>query len=188
MRAHFPEVQKPFRYEGPDSRKALAFKCYYPRGQEGAKTMTENLKSSSAYPRSTPWAEIGNFFPRRAIPCGFLNGPRRKPPDRIILAAITVVVVLFMAATSSLLNEQQFVFLKDAIQKTIIFIAIALLAVFLNLLVDWMAGIQLSPVIIFGIKVLEYLIFVIDMAWFGLYLAVTARQMIIDVLADAYIP
>jgi hypothetical protein len=117
-----------------------------------------------------------------------LRYPDSKHPNRIILAVVIVVAVLCLAATSFPPNEQQLEFLKDTIQKTVTFIAIALLAVFLNLLVDWMAGIQTSPAIIFGIKVLEYLIFAIDMVWFGLYLLVTARQMIIAVLAGAYIP
>jgi xylose isomerase len=49
MTAYFPEVEKPIRYEGPDSRNPLAFKHYDARRKVAGKTMADHLKFAVAY-------------------------------------------------------------------------------------------------------------------------------------------
>ena len=49
MTTYFPEVKKPIRYEGPDSRNPLAFKWYKADRKVGGKTMAQHLKFAVAY-------------------------------------------------------------------------------------------------------------------------------------------
>ena len=49
MTEYFPEVKKPVRYEGPDSRNPLAFRYYDPGRIVRGKSMAEHLKFSVAY-------------------------------------------------------------------------------------------------------------------------------------------
>ncbi|MFO7976804.1 MAG: xylose isomerase [Candidatus Hydrogenedentota bacterium] len=49
MPEFFPEVKKPIKYEGPKSRKALAFKHYNPKKKILGKTMAEHLRFSVCY-------------------------------------------------------------------------------------------------------------------------------------------
>jgi len=49
MPEFFPEVKKPIRYEGPDSKNPLAFKHYNPRKKVLGKTMAEHLRFAVCY-------------------------------------------------------------------------------------------------------------------------------------------
>lgn len=49
MKSYFPEVGRRIRYEGPDSRDPLAFKCYNPKAKVGGKTMAKHLKFAVSY-------------------------------------------------------------------------------------------------------------------------------------------
>ena len=126
------------------------------------------------------------FSSRGTVPYGFLTGRRNRSASRLVLVAGMMCAVLLLAVASSLLSAQQVEFLKDATQKTVIFVVIILLAIFLNLLVDEMAGIQVSPIIVLGIKGVEYLIFALDLAWFGFYLLASTIQMIASVSVNLH--
>ena len=49
MKTYFPEVRRPIRYEGPDSREPLAFKVYNPKQRVGGQTMAQHLKFAVSY-------------------------------------------------------------------------------------------------------------------------------------------
>jgi xylose isomerase len=49
MASYFPDVPKPVRYEGPDSRNPLAFKFYDAKRKVAGKTMAQHLKFAVAY-------------------------------------------------------------------------------------------------------------------------------------------
>jgi xylose isomerase len=49
MPSYFPDVAKPVRYEGPDSKNPLAFKYYDARRKVAGKTMAQHLKFAVAY-------------------------------------------------------------------------------------------------------------------------------------------
>ena len=49
MTAYFPDVKQPIAYEGPRSRKPLAFKWYNPEQKINGVTMREFLRCSIAY-------------------------------------------------------------------------------------------------------------------------------------------
>ena len=49
MHEYFPEVKKPVRYEGPDSKNPLAFKYYNPKKKVLGKTMAEHLRFAVCY-------------------------------------------------------------------------------------------------------------------------------------------
>jgi xylose isomerase len=49
MKAFFPEVKKPIRYEGPDSKNPLAFKHYQAKRRVLGKTMAEHLRFAVCY-------------------------------------------------------------------------------------------------------------------------------------------
>ena len=49
MKSFFPEIKKPIRYEGPDSKNPLAFKHYNPKQKVLGKTMAEHLRFSVCY-------------------------------------------------------------------------------------------------------------------------------------------
>ncbi len=49
MPEYFPEVKKPIKYEGPQSKNALAFKHYNPKKKVLGKTMAEHLRFSVCY-------------------------------------------------------------------------------------------------------------------------------------------
>ena len=49
MPAYFPEVKRAIKFEGPESRNPLAFRCYNARRKVAGKTMAEHLKFAVAY-------------------------------------------------------------------------------------------------------------------------------------------
>lgn len=49
MVEYFPEVKKPIRYEGPDTKNPLAFKHYNPKEKVLGKTMAEHLRFAVCY-------------------------------------------------------------------------------------------------------------------------------------------
>ncbi len=49
MNKYFPEITKPIRYEGPDSRNPLAFRHYDATRRVGARTMAQHLRFAVAY-------------------------------------------------------------------------------------------------------------------------------------------
>jgi xylose isomerase len=49
MTAYFPDIKKPIAYEGPRSRKPLAFKWYNPEQQVNGVTMRDFMRCSIAY-------------------------------------------------------------------------------------------------------------------------------------------
>ena len=49
MPVYFPEVEKPIRYEGPDSKNPLAFKQYDAKKKVLGKTMAEHLRFAVCY-------------------------------------------------------------------------------------------------------------------------------------------
>jgi xylose isomerase len=49
MKTYFPEIKRPIRYEGPDSRNPLAFRWYDPARKVRGTPMGDHLKFSAAY-------------------------------------------------------------------------------------------------------------------------------------------
>jgi xylose isomerase len=49
MSVYFPEVKKPIRYEGPDTKNPLAFRYYNAKRKVAGKTMAQHLKFAVAY-------------------------------------------------------------------------------------------------------------------------------------------
>lgn len=78
-----------------------------------------------------------------------------------------------------------FKFLRDLAWNTLVFFAIFAAAAGLNLLVHLLKAMDIADIIVYGMRGLEYLMFLGDIAWFAIYLLASTKLLILEVLRSA---
>ena len=64
-------------------------------------------------------------------------------------------------------------FLRDMLGTSAVFLIVACVSVSLNLVVQWFSALHVPRALIWGITVLEYLIFIADAVWFAAFVVLS---------------